>query len=239
MTKKTTLEDFVKNYIQNQENSTAKSDYGRWVSENGIDSQKIYDDSIRDITSDYKKSKSEFGSLAESLSSLGLTASGYSDYLNGKAYYAMQKRKEGAKNTYVENERQNLKGYSEYISSLAKDAESNYKNVVNTIKNAGIADYDEAYNFAIAQGLSESSAELAARSASDTVKKKIRETALKTIIAENFSGSRALQYSLALGLPESEAQELAEYANKINRESYYSNDYIEYLKNKWAAESGK
>ena len=34
-------------------------------------------------------------------------------------------------------------------------------------------------------------------------------------------------------------EELAEYADKINRQSYYSSDYLEYLKNKWAENSGK
>ena len=68
----------------------------------------------------------------------------------------MQKRKEGARNKYAENERENRKGYSEYVSSLRENAESKYKEVINTIKNSGITDYDEAYSYAIQQGLSES-----------------------------------------------------------------------------------
>ncbi len=232
MTKAPTLQDFVKSYVQNKKHTTSEEDYRRWLSENGIKSEKIYADSIRDITSDYKTSKSEYGALAESLSSLGLTASGYSDYLNGKAYSEMQKRKESARNKYAENELKNRKGYSEYLTALAKEEKSNYENVVSAIADAGILDYEKAYKFALEQGLSESSAELAAKNASDSVRRKTRENALKTIIGQNFGRTQALEYSLALGLSESEAEELAEYADKINRQNYYSSDYIEYLKNK-------
>ncbi len=238
MTKNPTLEDFVKSYIKNKEYSSNTEDYRSWIKQNGVDSAKIYADSIRDITGDYKRARSEYGSLAESLSDLGLTASGYSDYLNGKAYSEMQKRKEGARAKYSENERQNHRGYAEYISGIAKKDYTNYTNVVNSISNAGILDYDEAYNFALQEGLSESSAELAATTANDMVKRKRRENAIKTIIGNSFGRTQAREYALALGFSDAEAQELAEYAQKINRENYYSSDYIEYLKNKWAAESG-
>ena len=70
-------------------------------------------------------------------------------------------------------------------------------------------------------------------------RRKAREKALKTIIGQNFGKTQALEYSLALGFSESEAEELAEYADKINRQNYYSSDYIDYLKDKWAGESGK
>ena len=238
MTKTPTLRDFVKSYVQNQEYKTSDEDYRRWLKENGIDSERIYADSIRDITSDYKMAKSEYGALAESLSNLGLTASGYSDYLNGKAYSEMQKRKEGARSKYAENEEKNRKGYSEYVAELAKAEKSSYDNVVSSITAAGIMDYDEAYSFALSQGLSESSAELAAKSASDNVRRKTRESALKTIIGQSFGKSQAREYSLALGLSKTEAEELAEYADKINRQPYYSSDYLEYLKNKWAENGG-
>lgn len=238
MTKNPTLEDFVKSYIQNKEYSSSKEDYSNWLLQNGINSKKIYADSIRDITGDYERAKSEYGSLAESLSNLGLTASGYSDYLSGKAYSDMQKRKEGAREKYAENERKNRQGYSDYIAGITKKEYSNYTDVVNSISNAGILDYEEAYNFALQEGLSGSSAELAAKTANDMVKRKRRESALKTIITNSFGRTQAREYALAVGLSEDEAEELAEYANKINREAYYSSDYIEYLKNKWAAESG-
>ena len=58
MTKTATLRDFVKSYVQNQEYKTSDEDYRRWLKENGIDSERIYADSIRDITSDYKMAKS-------------------------------------------------------------------------------------------------------------------------------------------------------------------------------------
>jgi len=234
--KKTTLEDFVKNYVQSKKNSESDEDYRKWLKTNGIDSGAIYDESIKDITADYAKAKSEYGALGESLGNLGLTASGYSDYLNGKAYSEMQKRKAGARGRYIKNEAENRKGYGEYLSNLAKTEAAEYENTVNEIISSGIMDFDEAYELAIGKGLNEASAELAAKAAGDSVRKKVRENALKTIVSQNFGKTQAKEYALALGLSEAEADELADYANKINRDNYYSSDYLQYLKDKWAKE---
>ena len=233
-----TLEDFIKNYIQSKAKSNTAESYEAWLSKNGIDSERIYADSIRDITGDYKRAKSEYGSLAESLGKLGLTASGYSDYLNGKAYSEMQRRKSGARDKYAENEAKNRQGYAKYLEERAESESSKYKSIIKSISDAGIMNYDDAYNYAVSAGLSGQAAEVAAQNASDIVRKKARENVLKTIISENFNTKQAREYALALGLSESEADELADYANKINRDSYYSSDYLDYLKNKWASQSG-
>ena len=102
---------------------------------------------------------------------------------------------------------------------------------------AGIMDYGDAYELAISKGLGVAAADLAAQTASGTVRKKVRENALKTIIGQKFGKKQAKEYALALGLSEEEADELASYADKINRDGYYSSDYLDYLKEKWAKES--
>ena len=239
MKSNTTLEDFVKNYVQSKASSETNEEYRKWLKNNGVNSELIYDASIKDITGDYAKAKSEHGSLAESLGRLGLTASGYSDYLSGKAYSEMQKRKAGARDAYLKNESENRKGYADYVAIKAKAESNTYADAVKEISDAGIINYDEAYKLAVGKGLPSDIAELAAKVGSDSVRKKTRENVLKVIISQGFSQKQAQQYALALGLSKEDAEELADYANKINRESHYSTDYLEYLKEKWAEESGK
>ena len=61
---------------------------------------------------------------------------------------------------------------------------------------------------------------------------------MKTIVYKTLNAERAKEYALSLGLSEEEATELSEYAATINEhiEGIYSQDYLDYLKEK--AESG-
>ena len=110
-----TLEEFIKNYINNVKISSSPESYAEWLKSYGVDSHATLDRSLKDISTDYQKAKSSFGANAESLAALGLGTSGYSDYLSGKAYESMQRRKEGAFEKYSENEKNNRSGYRDYV----------------------------------------------------------------------------------------------------------------------------
>jgi len=233
-----TLEEFVENYISNKAKENEKKSYADWLKSNGVESERIYADSVKDISGDYKRAKSEYGTLAESLWRLGLTSSGYSDYLSGKAYSEMQKRKTDAKALYNENEAKNKRGYSEYIEKLEKKTDESYESTVAAISNAGIMSYEDAYAYAIGAGLTAENAALAAKSAGDAVRKRVREKAIKTIIEKSFNKDQAREYALAVGLGEDVAKELGEYADAINTHGYYSSEYLDYIKNKVTSENG-
>lgn len=235
--KNETLEDFVKTYVQNKAKSSSKESYEDWLRTNGVNSKEIYSDSIKDITADYERAKSGYGRKAETLSGLGLTTSGYSDYLASSAYSLMQKRKAGAQNKYSENEIANRKAYSDYIKEISDADSKAYKNVVNTISNEGIVDYEKAYTYAVNAGLSEENAKLAAETASEIARRNLKQSAMKTIISRYFNTNQAREYALALGLSSEDAKELAEYASTINKYSHYDSDYLEYLKHKAESQS--
>ncbi len=238
-----TLEEFIKNYINNVKLSSSPESYAEWLKSYGVDSHATLDRSLKDISTDYQKAKSSFGANAESLASLGLGASGYSDYLSGKAYESMQRRKEGAFEKFAENEKSNRSGYRDYVekkleeitekaeSEAERENERFYK-TVDDIVDAGISDVDEAYGFAIEAGLSEEKATAVARTATDAVKKKRTKDALTYILNHGFDKDQAKQYALAMGLSTQEAALLADYADKINADPYLSSDYLDYLKYK-------
>ena len=224
-----TIEEFVENYIENKKKAGPNEGYREWVVTNGIDSSKAYRDAVKDISLDYNKAKSEYGTRAERLGSLGLSASGYSDYLGGVAYSEMQRRKQSAKEDYAENEMKNLSGYSKYLKEKSNEKAKLYDNVVSEITASKIIDYDKAYEYALNSGLDEENAASAAKRASDAAHKNLREEVLHTIVVRNFEDSQAREYALAMGLGEYEADELAEYAFRINQAAYYSSGYLEYL----------
>ncbi len=212
-----TLEEFVSEYMANKAKSNTKESYESWLRANGINAEKIYFDTVRDIESDYQRELSGHGSRAEALAGLGLTGSGYSDYLSGKAYSEMQKGKQDARSTYAENKRKNISGYQSYIKDYKEAEDKSIKAVVKAIGNDGIVDYDTAYRYAVSLGLSEESASAAAKTASDYAVKTLRSSVMKRILSQGLGKTQAINYALGLGLSENDANELGEYAREISK----------------------
>lgn len=230
-----TLEDFVENYIKNKKAAS----YAEWVERYGTNTERNYSDAIRSANADYRLARSEYGSVAERLGDMGLTANGYSDYLNGKAYSVMQEKKKEAKSDYAEGESANRIAYESYIEKLVADGKETYDGTVERITSAKISDYDEAYEYALAAGLSEKAAASAAREASGAVARQIKEAVMKTVINRSLTETQTREYALSLGLGEEDAAELAEYAKAINGYAKTSGDYLKYLKEKAEKASSK
>ncbi len=223
MTENKSIEDFIKNYLNTKKVSLDKKSYDSWLSESGIDSAGILSDSVRSINSDYKRALSEFGSGAQNIHSLGLGRSGYSDYLKGKAYSQMQKGLESAKDTYINNEKENKSSYQAYLESvsekeekLKKELQNRYYDIVDDMTKQNLLEYDAAYNYALNMGLDKEGADMAARLANTTVRHNIIEEIKGDILKRGLDQKMTIYYALARGLTEQEAQELGYYADKIN-----------------------
>lgn len=226
------LKDFVAAYVENKKKSESEESYRKWLEANGVDYEGIYAESIRDINSDYQRRKSEYGSNAESLADIGLNASGYSDYVNAAAYSEMQRRKTGAKEKLLENERQNRAGFGEYVRNLRDTEDKAYTAVVDKIKSEGITDFDSAYEYAVSAGLSDDAAKAAAESGTGLAKNALIKQVLSTIISKGFNSKQAKNYALASGLSQKDADMLSAYAKNINEYGYYSDGYLDYIKDK-------
>ena len=218
--------------MQNKSNSDSSESYERWLRANGADSYGIYSDALKDISTDYLRQRSNYGAVAEKLGELGLSSAGYSDYVNGKAYSEMQKSKEGARAAFALNEANNRKGYADYLEAKAKETKSDYSKAVEKITDASIMNYDEAFEYAVSMGLAKETAALAAKAANDAVRKKARTSVLSVIVNQRYNYKQTVAYATSLGLSEEEAAELGEYADVINASGYYTQNYLDYLKDK-------
>ena len=230
-----TLEDFVKNYLKNKAVTESPEGYAEWLRSNGVPADRIYANSMRDISTDYRQQRSEFGSNAENLASLGLSSSGYSDYINGKAYSEMQKSKRAARESYGTALSQNAADYKNYVDSINKAESDTFRAAVKEISGKGILNFDIAYNYALAGGLSDDAAKAAASAANELARSEIKERVTRTVLTQRLTERETLGYALALGLTEEDAKGLAKYAEYINHyldDSKYSDGYLDYLKDK-------
>lgn len=226
--------DFVKTFLNNQKVSNTAKDYQSWLKLNGIDSGRIYGEGIRAAESDYQRARAEYGSNAERLHELGLSGSGYSDYISAAAFGAAQKKKSDALDAYAENERKNMGSYYDYLTKQQSDATSLYKSVSADIISNRMINYDDAYKHAIGRGMDEESAAALAKQASEIAKKQLREEVGRTVINQNLTPSQAERYALYLGFSEEEAKEISDFAK--NQQSYLihpdGQSYLDYLKDK-------
>lgn len=228
---KATFEDYLRTYIQNQAISATKEGYSDWLRRNGKNSEKIYTEQLRDIDTGYRRARSEHGATAERLASLGLGESGYADYLNGAAYYEMQRKKLLAKEKKESLEKENAAGYSDYLEKYSAKLKKAFNSAIDGIESAKITDYSAAYEYAKNSGLSESDASAAAKLATESVVKKIKETILKEITSKKLTEKETSEYAKALGLSDEDAKELSEYARSVN-ETVYVKKYPDFYKPK-------
>ena len=232
MAKTQTLEDFIRIYVNNKKNSHPAVGYAEWLGGNGIKSREIYSDALRDIVSDSAKSRPTYGKESERLAGLGLTSSGYAQYLESLTKEREASRRGGALEKYIENELSNVKGYGKYLEGLSVAEKNLYEKVEQRLYDLSTASYDWAYRYAIESGLSEEDASELAKKTSEAAAGKAINKVLDAIVNKELIERQAKQYALSLGLGETKAAELGEYARKMNSDLYYSRDYSQYLKDK-------
>lgn len=94
--------------------------YTEWLMAGGMNgqAQKEYDAAVRAAETDYAKTLALYGQNAETLGRAGLTGSGYSDYLKGAGFSAMQGAKVAAADTKALTEAQQRLSYADYLAGV-------------------------------------------------------------------------------------------------------------------------
>ncbi len=237
MKKKQTLEDFIRTYINNLklENSGEISRISH-VNEGENDARGSFLKASADINNSFVKSGGGYGRYAESLAKRGLNLSGYADYIKKHAERERGEKLESALSSAIGTEYKNLQKYRSYVEKIntekAKEKENKINKVTAALEGTNILSYDDAYNYALSEGLDENTAEAAAKNAVLQNSRKVRQNIIKIILNKRLSAEETFVYATALGLDEPAAAELAEYAKKINESFNPSNgSYADYIKN--------
>lgn len=212
----------------------APKTYAEWLASEGEDARGKYADALDAIERDAAAAMPGYGATAEGLASRGLAASGYADYLGGRAYAERQKLRDAARREYQSGLERNRAGYAEYLSGYASDEHALCERVGNKLLGSGIDDFDTAYNYAVSSGVSEKTA---GRLASDAVAKtraQRKQTVLDRVYRDGIDRTHAIIIALNAGLTKEEAEEIGEfayqmslYASGANKNGKKPEEYIE------------
>lgn len=205
---------------------------------------------IRDAGSSYQTEKSSYGANAEALRRMGLSGSGYAEYLDSKAYaqkrsdiqganVLLETRKDAAGNTYADaiaaakdklvteqdtardTYQENMKAYEEEQEAKAKEANSMYVQILGMVKNGSINE-EEALRLAADYGLSTEQTETLSAAA-----KTVKEDEEKAFREESDANRQGYKTAIdALG----KAYDIAEIDRALKNGSLTESD-AEWLKN--------
>ena len=112
------IEKFIKNYINNKKISESKEGYEAWLRKNGVAPLSDFSESVAAASADYEKRASSYGSTAEHLAESGLTNSGYAKYLGDALKGKRNAAFESAISEYLETDSKNKVGYENELERL-------------------------------------------------------------------------------------------------------------------------
>lgn len=229
-----TLKDFIKDYLKDRSVALGAKGYAKWISEQSASPTATHAEAISKADTSYRASLSGYGRNAERLAASGLNNSGYAKYLDTLA----KKDRESAVSSAVLNAEKDAANqrtaYEKYLNEIEGDRQKAYEKAVKSIQSDNIALYSTAYDKALTFGLDEESAKRAATEASNAVKTTLRQKLLAEIATKRMTSEATKAYALTIGLDEDVADELAEFAHKLNESvdsDGTSESYLNYLKN--------
>ncbi len=187
----------------------------------GRSSLTAYSDAVGHALNLSKRIEPKHGTRAEALGDIGLSFSGYADYIGTRAKKTMTQALDTAYREKAESEAGELIEYNVAREETEQLMDERTNDIIAYARRGGITDYDEIYREAISMGFGESWAKNATELAIDAAKSSIRvknmEIAREFIISKRLTRQQAYNYALSLGLAESDAVKLGELAYQINQ----------------------
>ena len=211
-------ESFVSDYLKKKKLLS----YSEYIKENTRGAKESLRESVSRADSAYAEAKATHGAKASSLLSAGLTASGYSDYLDGVAYASRIKATTAAEAAYEKQKSESDSGYAAHLASAEKEAEEAYLKEQETLTEAfekllseRILDKTSAKAYLVALGIDEKEAETLAEKNIDVQlgTSERKNFILNHVLSQQMSYDRAYTYAIANGLSREMAIDIAKTAS--------------------------
>ncbi len=197
-----------------------RKSYKTYLLEKGLNAEGISQNAKSHAEAEERLSTPERGAIGEGLWRGGLLFSGYSDYLKSEGQKRKKERAEAAEGNYYRRVRENLDGYSDYISNYEALIEKEKESLVNRIKELGILDSNAAMDLAKDTSLNESEARGIAEYGTRLVRQAAVKRAVSYVKSKGYTYKGALEYAKGLGLNEKDAISVAEAAGRASFSDY-------------------
>lgn len=210
--------------------------YAAYLAKEGTREREGYLSALSESEEAKRLASTDFGASAERLSGLGLSGSGYEDYLKGQEAARSEARELSAKHGLYADEYYNRSGYAKYLSDYEALQEKISESVIASFTEDLNFNVDDAYRIAVNSGLSEAFAEATAKSAVSKAKNAAVEKAIAYAKEKGLSALKAKTYAKNLGLDGRYLEQVYDtisyfdYERKRYYESLSAKEYLEYLR---------
>lgn len=158
----------------------------------------------------------EHGANAEALYGMGLQNGGYAQYLKAQAERDFASAKAAYKAATEAAKEKNLSGYARYLTDHEQKQSNLKRKITESIANGDSLDLESAYRTALAAGLTDKNARIAAEIGTEAAKKQITGRLIEMILDKRLQTYRVEKYAKEMGFSDEEAARFAAYAKDIN-----------------------
>ncbi len=236
MSKITTIEQFLQNYLKDAPEYGAKT-YEEYAKEMGVDYEGDYAKSLRDAMTKQRRSAPSYGTTGQSLASKGLSGAGYASFLSDKIADTYAKDIEAAEDDLATGRSRLLNGYRDYLQRYSNNRAALRARVQKQLIDNQVYDKNSAYLYALDAGLSADEATAVSGTVYGAVRGRIRRQIIDRVAALELDAEGARLYALSMGLTEEDARSISESAKEyLKHYKDYSDGYWDYLENQGKGE---
>lgn len=216
----------------------AKLTEEQYLAASGKRPNEILLDGIRDASVASALRNTDRGAISDSLSSSGLSGTGYEDYLKRLGASDLERDINSARGLSAKAAAENTGSYQKYLSEYGKLQTKIADSFIKSFAEGGDFSEKNAYRQAIEAGLSEENALYSAARAVRAAKDKAIDESIAFAKMNGLTPYRAMEYAKSLGLDEKEAKKVYNAVGALSEDEkrFYSsmtpNDYYNYIKNR-------
>lgn len=230
MSKMKSLEEYMRNYFRSTPLENGPMSFSTFKSSSGSDPAGDYARAMTEATGKSMKTSSSYGTGAVSMERLGLSNTGYSDYLatlEKDNLAATQNALATERSAAEYNEAQN---YLSYLSKYAEEQQALNTRITNALVRERITDSNTAYLYAIHNGLSPDMAKKAVSDSYGIIREKLISEILTRVASLELDGEGAEIYARHMGMNEEDSKMIGTQAKELYAHYVEMSDkYLEYL----------
>ena len=227
--KKSSLEGFFENYLQNKKLTNSADTIDVYRAKNFSDYAGDYSRALEKAYVDARKSDAAYGNHAERIFSSGLTGSGYAERQKDLSLGNYESRLSELLREKGKNDEEVRLGYARYLEGYEKNQNSLMKTVKNELTKNRIINKDKAYEYALMSGLSEDRAREVSLGMYSVLKDALVKELLDKVITYRLDAEGAAELARQYGLDEADTDYIKKEAERLGGKSISDDETLDYL----------
>lgn len=230
MSKMKSLEEYMRDYFRSTTLENSPMSFSTYKSSVGSNPSSDYARAMSEATSKAMKTSSSYGTEALKMDRLGLSNTGYSDYLATLEKDSLERTENALATERSIAEYNEAQNYLSYLSKYAEEQQALNTRITDALVRERVTDSNTAYKYAINNGLSPEMAKKAVSDSYGIIREKLISEILTRVASLELDGEGAEIYARHMGMNEEDSKMIGTQARELYAHYVEMSDkYLEYL----------